>query len=121
MQDRINIKETNGNLLIRVKSRSGYALPLLTTVVAGLFAIMFCVTAACASGLAPGAEGEPSVVQLVTNLVLLCMAYYSLMAYSINATVIDVCTLTPRVCADPLPFPYPVAKGFRRPNFANFM
>ena len=67
---------------------------------------MFGATAARASGLVPGAEGEPSVVQLVTNLVLLCMACYSLMAYWINATVIDVCTLDLRVYADPLPFPY---------------
>ena len=110
MQDRINIKETNGHLLIWVKWRSGYALPLLTTVVAGLFAIVFGATAARASGLVPGAEGEPSVVQLVTNLVLLCMACYSLMAYWINATVIDVCTLDLRVYADPLPFPYPRRK-----------
>ena len=71
---------------------------------------MFGVTAARASGLAPGAEGEPSVVQLVTNLVLLCMACSSLMAYWINATVIDVCTLDLRVYADPLPFPYPCRK-----------
>ena len=110
MRDRIRIKETNGHLLIWVKWRSGYALPLLTTVVAGLFAIVFGATAARASGLAPGAEGDPSVVQLVTNLVLLCMVCYSLMAYWINATVIDACTLDLRVYADPLPFPYPRRK-----------
>ncbi len=38
------------------------------------------------------------------------MACYSLMAYWINATVIDVCTLDLRVYADPLPFPYPRRK-----------
>jgi len=110
MRDRVSVKETNGHLLIRVQWRSGYLLPLIATFVWGLFAVVFGVTAARASGLVPGVEGEPSIVQLVTNLLLLCMVSYSLTAYWINATVVDVCTLDLRVYADPLPFPYPRRK-----------
>ena len=110
MRDRIRIKETNGHLLIWVKWRSGYAAPLITTVVAALFAVVFAVSAARASGLVPGIEDEASIVQLVTNLIILCMISYVLAAYWINATVIDVCTLDLRVYAGPLPFPYPRRK-----------